>query len=120
MNSHRLHSLSVAILLTAFSTIAFSDGFELASGVTGYGGQYAQPAVYVSGDIAIVSGLVKLGSTAQIGTLPANARPKSRLVFTVWSGTSHARVDVTPDGKITVVGSRSSWVSLNGITFPTR
>jgi hypothetical protein len=122
MKTKLWHYLLVATVLFAGSSTVSAQGLELANGVTAYtgGGGYAQPTVYTSGDIVILSGLVTLGSTADIGTLPANLRPRGRMVFTVWSGTSYARVDVQTNGLITVVGRRSSWISLNGITFSIR
>ena len=100
-----------------YGAVADAQEFALAPGVSGFGSGYADPSVHMVGNMVVLSGVVRPGS-GTIGTLPASARPAGRMVFIVWSGSNPARVDVLPDGRVSVVTGGSSWISLNGIVFP--
>jgi hypothetical protein len=93
----------------------------LARGMSAYGYGYAPPVVHVVGGIATVSGVLKVAGGQDIAVLPAGARPKARMIFTVWSNTAPVRVDVLPDGRIAYAlgPPLANYVSLSGISFPT-
>jgi hypothetical protein len=60
---------------------------------------------------------------AVLANLPAECQPAARLIFAVNQWSSAARVDVTPDGKVTAVnvkGMQTLWLSLDGILFDTK
>src|SRR5690348_13259532 len=71
----------------------------LAKGMSAYAYGYAPPVVHVVGRIATVSGVLRVAGGQDIAVLPAGARPKARMVFTVWANTAPVRVDVLPDGR---------------------
>ena len=88
----------------------------LATGTSDWSGY--QRASYVQhGRWITLGGLVRLSQAGHIATLPAGYRPRARQVFQVLGGDATARVDVTPDGLVTVVHSAANWVSLDGIRF---
>ena len=102
---------------------AFAQEMALAlgNGISAYGAGYAPPAVHVAGGIATVSGVVRTSGGAEIAVLPAPARPKTRMIFTVWAAQAPVRVDVLPDGRIMYIMGygMNGYVSLSGISFPT-
>lgn len=71
-------------------------------------------------------GLIKLGTAgiaAPAFTLPVGYRPSQIEIFTGFSNTGHARIDVYEDGKVCVMsyttGGSNAFVSLAGIRFAT-
>jgi len=101
--------------------LAQEMALALGNGNAAYGAGYAPPTVHVAGGIATVSGVVKTSGNPTIATLPAGARPKTRMIFTVWALQSAVRVDVLPDGRIMYIMGQSlaNYISLSGISFPT-
>jgi hypothetical protein len=122
MTSRFLAPLFVLVLQAAVpGAFAQEMALALGNGHAAYGVGYAPPTVHVAGGIATVSGVVKTSSNAVIAVLPAGARPKARMIFTVWALQSAVRVDVLPDGKIAYIMGRGmgDYISLSGISFPT-
>jgi hypothetical protein len=111
------------LALQAAAPAAFAQemGLTLGNGMAAYGAGYAPPAVHVAGGIATVSGVVKTSAGPEIAVLPAAARPKMRMIFTVWAAQAPVRVDVLPDGRIMYIMGygMNGYVSLSGISFPT-
>jgi hypothetical protein len=101
--------------------LAQQMALALGSGNAAYGGEYAPPTVHVAGGIATVSGVVKTSGNPTIAVLPVGARPKTRMIFTVWALQSAVRVDILPDGRIMYIMGRGmgDYISLSGISFPT-
>jgi hypothetical protein len=69
-------------------------------------------------------GYVHLGGFVQSGTigaaifqLPANYRPRERVVFPVDTDTGHGRVDVAAGGDVVAFSGGSTYLSLDGISF---
>lgn len=92
---------------------------ELNNGWLAFGGEYGKPSVKRSGDIVIISGLIKLGKYEQLATLPAALRPPQRLVFDLNNHEKSSRIDVSPNGQIRWVagGKDHKWLSLSGISY---
>ncbi len=123
MASRFLAPLLVLALQAAVpGALAQEMALALAKGMAAYGAGYAPPTVHVAGGIATVSGVVKTSAGTEIAVLPAGARPRARMIFTVWAGQAPVRVDVLPDGRITYImggAGLAGYVSLSGISFPT-
>jgi Tfp pilus assembly protein PilE len=73
-----------------------------------------------------LKGLIRAGSTtydSTIFTLPAQYRPKYRILFSTLqhngsTGTmALARIDILPTGEVRFMGNTNLWYSLDGITF---
>lgn len=89
---------------------------------------YDAPTVTVRGGLAHITGLVVSTGDADpvLAKLPSNCRPRGNLIFGQLSfvpTNKHeavTRVDVLPDGSLMLVsgGTKGSWVTLSGITFP--
>lgn len=90
----------------------------LAPGVANVGQGYANAQATRAGNLVALNGVVRPGQ-GTLATLPPNLRPAAREVFMVITGRhTPARVDVTPDGKISVVtGGSTDSISLSGIVF---
>lgn len=85
---------------------------------------YGRPSWAMQGNRVVLSGLLqkKRGNWGWLGTLPEQVRPDRRLVFDANTHGGRVRVDVQPDGVITVLpagGARidSGWISLGGISY---
>lgn len=72
-------------------------------------------------DIVVLKGTIKSSAAASDGTivctLPVGLRPAYPLIFQNSSPDAASRIDVWPDGKITITGASASWVSLENIRF---
>lgn len=87
--------------------------------------RYAIPLAQrlVSG-IVVLSGLVGYGPSAHgtvVGTLPANMRPDTNMLFGVNNGDTPRTITIKPNGDICVEGANfngATYVSLDGIAFP--
>jgi len=102
-----------------FSTHAGSK-LRLHNGWRNYGGSYGSATVAKSGNLCLVSGLVRGGHWGHtIVTLPSDCRPKGRLIFNMNNHGKTARVDVMTNGQVRwVAGGRDHhWISLTGITI---
>lgn len=102
------------------SSVGFID-IPYSSGWVSYSTSFSQAGYYKRPDgIVVLRGLVKResGSTAVvIGTLPAGVRPLATNVFEAVSANASARVDVNPDGTVSIFGTPGIWLSLDGISF---
>ena len=71
--------------------------------------------------ICVIQGMVKDGAKGtNVAVLPAECRPKSRLVFNMNLRESVARVDVLTSGGLRFHASgawNTNWLSLTGISF---
>ena len=85
------------------------------------GGNIAAPYVVKEGNICVLGGSLAASRWGHMATLPANCRPRARLVFNVNNGNWPARVDILPDGKVLWVGGHGDkpWLSLGGICYST-
>ena len=122
MASRLLAPLFILALQAAVpDALAQEMALALGNGNAAYGAGYAPPTVHVAGGIATVSGVVRTSANPVIATLPAGARPKTRMIFTVWALQAPVRVDVLPDGRIMYImgPSMGNYISLSGISFPT-
>lgn len=83
-------------------------------------GGFETPGYYVQGDYwCRLKGVVASGS-GTIFTLPEGARPAFRCHFTVATAGGVAKVRVQTDGQVVYsIGGNNTWLSLDGITFPT-
>lgn len=87
-----------------------------------YSTTYNSPQYTKSSDgIVTVRGLIKSGATANgtiIANLPIGYRPDKKLILSSNANSHHARVDVSPNGNITIEGGGdAAWLSLDQITF---
>jgi hypothetical protein len=83
------------------------------------GGTFA-PLQYRKNELALVSlrGLVEAGGAdTKITTLPVGARPAYTMSFSVITSGGNARVNVATNGDVTLVGSFTSFLFLDGIHF---
>lgn len=76
------------------------------------------------GDVVELRGAIKSGTLAAAAfTLPVGYRPTGNEMFYVVAGPGGARLDVVPDGQVTVRDYRSSgtnaMVTLSGVSFST-
>jgi len=70
-----------------------------------YGGTYGSATVSQSGTLCLVSGLIRGGQWGKpMTTLPADCRPKGRLIFNMNNHESTARVDVLTNGQVLWAG----------------
>ncbi len=96
----------------------------LANGWSDYLGDYSSATVSKTGDLVIVSGLIKSPSKDwnRIATLPSGLRPPKRLIFNLNCQTDTSRVDIFPNGEIKWIagGHGHGWLSLSGIQFSTK
>lgn len=90
----------------------------LAPGVINVGQGYATAHATRAGNLVALNGVVR-PAQGTLGTLPPNLRPAAREIFMVITGRhTPARVDVTPDGRVSVVaGGSNDSISLGGIVF---
>jgi hypothetical protein len=102
----------------------------LGNGWVDFGGSYS-PAAYFKDSCGIVHlrGLIKGGAFSSPGgdkpvfTLPAGYRPAGQELHGACSSGSSTdnprmgRVDITPDGRVFVVGGSNAWITLCGISF---
>jgi len=122
----RLGSLLVLALIILAPQLGHANDkwtpLSFAPGWQNYGQSY-QPVMAVKSDnVVTVSGLAARaggGKWEHIATLPADMRPKQRLIFNTNTHNQNARVDVLTNGQIHfIVGNQShDWVSLDGISF---
>lgn len=107
---------------TNWTTHTSGSGGSLKNGWANYGSSYGS-ATYTktSDDVVTLAGLIKGGTTSNgttLFTLPEGYRPLERQVFLVASADEAARIDVQPNGVVTIQGNgSSSWVSFSGISF---
>ena len=94
-----------------------------AAGWKNYANGYRPLSAVKSGDVVTVSGLVARsgGQWGHIATLPADMRPRKRLIFNVNTHDRTSRVDVLTNGQIHFITGQTgyNWVSLDGISFVT-
>jgi len=92
---------------------------QLSSGWLPYQEEYGTPSVAKTGNIVVVSGLIKSGKKGHLATLPAALRPLKRLIFDLNNNRKSSRIDVMPNGQIHWVagGGDREWLSLSGISF---
>ena len=108
---------------TTYSTTQdiFTD-MNLAGNGICYGGgstYYCPQFTRLTSGVVMLRGLVA-NASGVITTLPVGFRPKARLIFPVLlTGSVVGRVDIESNGTVSLVsGNGSSWVSLDGIAFP--
>lgn len=113
--------------IVSFDGLSFSRAagtvLRTTPNATSYGFKYGDPRFTIDGDLVILDGLVRSaeGTWGPVATLPKEARPAQRLVFEANSHPNAVRVDILPDGTVTVDAATGpiefNWVSLSGITF---
>jgi len=110
-------SLENIIYSRATQTLA-----PLTNGWANYGSTYAPASSALDGGAVYVAGLIKhtafpLNRAAFI--LPAGSRPQNREIFPALSNNKYGRVDVLPQGNVSVItaSGTSGWVSLSNIHF---
>lgn len=91
---------------------------SLLNGWVWYGAPFSTPQYTKSPTDNMVSlkGLIRAGS-GTIMNLPVGFRPKERILFTSVSGGTAARVDIEPNGNVTMMAGNNVWLSLDGISF---
>lgn len=71
--------------------------------------------------LVFLRGMVKSGTVgAIIFTLPEYYRPSNQLIFNVITSTGSGRLDIFQNGDVVLVSGGNGFVSLSGISFPTR
>jgi len=115
-HSHGWVSLSGIIFCTSSSE---HKALPLANNWRSYGGDYSTATFAVRDGFCTVEGLVKSGGWSLIATLPAECRPKKRLIFNLNNHERTSRVDVLADGSIHWMagGNSHGWISLSGVAF---
>jgi hypothetical protein len=69
-------------------------------------------------NMVTLKGLIRSGTSGTaIVTLPAGFRPKERILYTTVSADAYGRVDIQPNGVVSLQAGSNAWVSLDGITF---
>jgi len=109
----------------SLSGISFSvkkgKTLKLAGGWKAYGKGYAAPTYTTSGDLVVLSGLMRNagGKWTHVATLPKAAAPKGSLVFNINHHAGTARLNITTDGKVYWgTGAKNhGWISLAGVKF---
>lgn len=99
-----------------------TNQLDMAPGWGQYGNGYRRPSWQLdSSRVCAVSGLATYAGQGHVATLPAECRPKNRLVFSTNLHQHSERVDVFPDGKIMWIAGTEAhgWLSLDGIVFVT-
>lgn len=93
----------------------------MSNGWSGYGGDYSSATYKVYNKICTVEGLIKGNNWGLLATLPAECRPRKRIIYNLNNHGKTCRVDVATNGQILWVtgGKDHSWVSLTGIVFAT-
>ncbi len=93
----------------------------LTKGWRTYGSGYAAPNYQTSGDMVVLSGLIKNtgGKWGHVASLPKSLAPKTSLIFNVNHHEGTARVDVFKDGRVywSTGANKHKWISLDGIKF---
>jgi hypothetical protein len=86
-----------------------------------FGSGHAEAAYRIIDGIVYLRGTIS-GGTATAGTvlftLPTGFRPASRLLFATISSTALGRVDVLANGDVEIRLGSSTFLVLNGISFP--
>jgi len=83
-----------------------------------YESGYSHPAYAVREGLCVLEGLMKNGAWQQIAQLPPECRPGHNSLFITNNDAGIARIDITTDGKVYWrSGSRTTWISLSGISF---
>lgn len=75
---------------------------------------------YTSSKMVMLRGLAKDGTVTDgtvVCNLPANFRSDKRLLFQNLNNGSPSRIDVEPDGDVSVYGTASGWISLDQINY---
>jgi hypothetical protein len=92
---------------------------KLSSGWKPYGGGYQTPRYRTSGDLVVLSGLMRnsSGKWGHVATLPKSAAPKDSLVFNINHHEGTARLNITKDGKVYwgAGAKKYAWISLDGV-----
>jgi hypothetical protein len=69
-------------------------------------------------NMVTLKGLIRSGTTGTaIVTLPVGFRPKERILYTSVAADAYARVDIQPNGVVSLQAGSNVWLSLDGITF---
>lgn len=91
----------------------------LGNGWSWYGSNTDNPAYTKSADgFVTLKGRIQGGSAALIVTLPVGCRPNNVRTFPVTNNGNFARIDVAPDGQITLQsGTIGGWTNLDSIHF---
>jgi hypothetical protein len=78
-----------------------------------------KPVQPVLSQLCLVSGLIKSGGWATLGTLPDECRPDRQLIFNLNNHERTSRVDVRSSGEVIwqAGGQGHDWISLTGIVF---
>jgi len=83
---------------------------------TNNGGPYAGAYYFKSNGIVYLNGLVK-GGANPIFELLEGYRPSGQLIFGTDGASGHARVDVSPNGRVIFDQGSNAHISLSGISF---
>jgi hypothetical protein len=121
-------NLTVSGNITLNGTLNYSGSFvnespinlPMLNGWVNYGPGFTNASYFKDKNgIVRLEGLIKSGTTNVIANLPAGYRPGAALLFIAVNGFgAFARIDVGPDGNITVVAPYTNgYLSLSGISF---
>ena len=83
-----------------------------------YGAQYA--SVAKSGNVCLLMGRIKNGTSKKIGKLPQEFAPKAKMNFNVVTDKKPVGLEIHEDGSIQVAASNDipKWLSLDGAVYP--
>ncbi|MCA9577498.1 MAG: hypothetical protein KC668_18810 [Myxococcales bacterium] len=106
----------------SYRTDRDAPALSLSAGFESYGGAYGTVRAVSDGRRVNLQGLVRRRGSAWgvIATLPPALRPDRQLIFEARDTRDTTRVDVLPNGEVSVAqasASDASWVSLSGIEF---
>lgn len=86
-----------------------------------FGSSYTVPGYRSRNGVVNVTGLVKNGAVGPIASVPAAIAPASTMSYLCFSNLGAARVDVTPDGAISLIaylnGGSNASVSLDNVQW---
>ncbi|HET6746931.1 MAG TPA: fibronectin type III domain-containing protein [Candidatus Saccharimonadales bacterium] len=106
-----------AATLPLWTDCDLKNGWVNYSPTPGYSG-----AAYTktNNDIVVLKGMIKSGTVTDgttVCTLPPGLRPAYPQIFQNSSPDSASRIDVWPDGNVTISNANAGWVSLENIRF---
>lgn len=106
--------------LPASASVTWSN-MSLVNGWVTTAGAYTTAQYTKDSDgVVQLKGLVRNGTATAgttITTLPAGFRPKARVLLANVSNNAIGRVDILPDGRVTINAGVNSWFSLDNVSF---
>lgn len=118
IKNEKIRSEIVAVIRSAVSTQIEWIKPELENGWRNFGSGYSTLKIGMDAlGFVHIQGLVASGPNGVVFSLPESMRPLENLIFPAYAEYEFGRVDISPEGKVTVNSPKNGWLSLDGITF---